>query len=271
MADPAWFGNETYYQQLKQDVIDGNPQAMERLLTDVNAYARPIAHQWAGREDAEDILMELDCRVLTHIVLFLQQSDNKTPFQRQAWLKTLLQRTIYDHLDREGFGEHYRTRKKREAQGQTPTSVQSTSLEAWQEQGGDIAALLGPEEEFLLREESPILNEIIQYACALQLGPAELLTFFYHNVVFYLEGTSEKKGLPTQTAQRLAGKSLGELRDALPAMLEEVSGLAVPLHLLEPLDRKLEGHREELYTFPASKISASTSYTKRRVAAQRKT
>ncbi|MCD8144589.1 MAG: hypothetical protein LUD79_04535 [Oscillospiraceae bacterium] len=243
---------------------------MSRLLTDVNRYARPKAIQWVGLQEAEDVLMELDCQVLTHIAGFLRQSDDKTPYQRQAWLKTLLQRTLYDYVDRNHFGETYRTRKSREAQGQEVQTISLTSLESWQEQGGDLADSVTLEEQVLQRGESQVLNEIIETACALRVGPAEVLTFLYHNVVFFLEGDSEKKGVPAQTAQRLEGKTLGELRDRLPAALEQASGHAVPAGAFAALDQKLEGRRDEVYTFNAAKISASASYSKRRVAEKRR-
>ncbi len=270
MAETVFFGEESYYQQLKQGVLNGDDAVMSRLLTDVNRYARPKAIQWVGPQEAEDVLMELDCQVLTHIAGFLRQSDDKTPYQRQAWLKTLLQRTLYDYVDRNHFGETYRTRKNREAQGQEVQTTSLTSLESWQEQGGDLTDSVTLEEQVLQRGESQVLNEIIETACALRVGPAEVLTFLYHNVVFFLEGDSEKKGVPAQTAQRLEGKTLGELRDRLPAALERASGHAVPAGAFAALDQKLEGRRDEIYTFNAAKISASASYSKRRVAEKRR-
>lgn len=270
MAEAAFFGQETYYQRLKQGVAVGDEAVMEQLLTDINGYARPKVQSWVRADDVEDVLMEIDCQVLTHIASFLTESDENTPYQRQAWLKTLIQRTLYDYLDRNSFGETYRTRKKREAQGQEPSEVSLTSLEGWQDQGGDLVAEGSPEEDYLRREESAVLNEIITAACGLRVGPGEILTFLYHNVVFFLEGDSEKKGLPAQTAQRLEGKTLGELRDRLPQALEQASGYLVPEELLAPLDQKLMGRREEIYAFQGPKISASASYSKKRIAEARR-
>ncbi len=266
MYEATWFGNEQYYQILKAGIAGGDAAVINQLFADINAWARPRAIQWGGLQDADDILMELDCRVLTHIAAFLRQSDSKTPAQRQAWLKTLLQRTCYDHVDLNRFGATYRTRKARAQRGEEVEDTALTSLESWQESGGDLAAPLTPEEELLIQEGNDLLNGIIRTACSLRVGPAEVLTFLYHNLVFFLEGESEKKGNPARTAQRLGGKTLGHLRDKLPVALYAVSGYAVPEEAFSLLDQKLTGHREEVYTFEAAKISALTSYMKRRIA-----
>lgn len=270
MAENVFFGEESYYQMLKQGILTGDDKVMDRLLQDVNRYARPKAVQWVGQDDAEDVLMELDCQLLTHIATFLRQSEDKTPYQRQSWLKTLINRTIYDYLDRNRFGESYRTRKNQQEQGKDGDAPVLTSLESWQEQGGDLADALSLEDQYLQKEESEVLNDIVETACGLRIGPAEILTFLYHNVVFFLEGESEKKGLPSQTASRLDGKTLGELRDQLPAALEEAAGCPVSREAFRGLDEKLKGHRDDIYTFNAAKISASSSYSKRRVAEERK-
>lgn len=270
MEGEVFFGNEQYYQSLKRGILAGDETVMAQLLNDVNSYARPKVLTWVGADDADDVLMELDCRLLTHIASYLNQSDDKTPYQRQAWLKTLLNHTLYDYLDQSRFGESYRTRKQHEAEGKTAVTAPPVSLEAWRESGGDLADVDSPEEDYLRHEESEVLNEIIESVCALRIGPAEVLTFLYHNVVFFLEGESEKKGYPAQTARRLEGKTLGELRDRLPDELERAAGCAVSPEVFSGLDQKLIGHRDDIYTFDAGKISASSSYSKKRVNERRK-
>lgn len=265
MENYPFFGDEQYYRSLKRGILEGDESVMTQMLEDVNNYARPKVLSWVGADDVDDVLMELDCRLLTHIASYMSQSDDKTPYQRQAWLKTLVNHTLYDYLDQNRFGESYRTRKHHEAEGKTSMDTPPVSLEAWQESGGDLAAAGSLEEDYLRHEESDVLNEIIRSVCTLRIGPAEVLTFLYHNVVFFLEGESEKKGYPAQTARRLEGKTLGELRDRLPAELERTSGCSVSQELFRGLDQKLVGHREDLYTFDAGKISASSSYSRKRV------
>jgi hypothetical protein len=244
--EKVFFGAESYYQWLKAGVLSGDLDVMEQMIRDVNRYAEPELKKWFPQGEWEDVQQELDLALWKQISHYLQGSDHYHPYQRQRWLKTLIQRTIYQHL---------RTMPQ-----------ESTSLEGLEEQGYEPVDHGQGEAAMLNSWCSDTLTQIAQAVCAMKISPERMLTFFYHNIVFFLEGDNNCNGKPQETAARLGGKTLGQLRDALPRALEEATGLSLPERVLAPLDRKLEGHRQEIYAATPTEISVSTSNAKKRVA-----
>jgi hypothetical protein len=241
----VFFGVEDYYQWLKAGVLAGDLAVMEQMIADVNAYAWPELRKWFSKEDSEDVQQELDLALWKGIYSYLEQSDSYHPFQRQRWLKTLIQRTIYHHLQNADL---------------TPSS-----LEGMQEAGYEPESGEDPEAQLLRQLGSQSLEDILTTVCAMKIMPDKMLVFFYHNIVFFLEGDGIHNGKPQETAARLNGKTLGQLRDQLPQALEEATGLSVDESLLSGLDKKLEGHREDILSLTPNEISVSTSNSKKRI------
>jgi DNA-directed RNA polymerase specialized sigma24 family protein len=250
-ADKVFFGAEDYYQWLKAGILAGDLSVMDQMISDVNGYAWPQLRKYFSEEDAEDVQQELDLSLWKGIYSYLAQSDDFHPFQRQRWLKTLIQRTIYQHI---------------RSAADTPSSLDELLEVGYEPEGSP-----DPEVELLRQMGSQSLEEILTTVCSMRIAPDKMLVFFYHNIVFFLEGDGVYNGKPQETAAQLNGKTLGQLRDQLPAALAEVTGLTVDERLLAGLDKKLEGHRADILNLTPNEISVSTSNSKKRIQSLRNT
>ncbi len=246
--EKVFFGAESYYQWLKAGVLAGDMAAMEKMIQDVNAYALPqIRKCFHRREDVEDILQELDLTLWKQIAKYVRESDQYHPFQRQRWLKALINGVITNYQ-------------------RTVMAHQADSLEEEQENRGvepDDGGKMETEVYNKLCNET--LIRIILDICSMRISADKMLTFFYHNIVFFMESGSSQNGKPQETMRRLQGKTLGQLRDELPQAIWRATGCEVDGKLFRELDEKLEGCREDVYGLFASEISITTSNSKKRL------
>ena len=246
--EKVFFGAESYYQWLKAGVLAGDMAVMEKMIEDVNAYARPqIRSVFRKKEDVEDVLQNLDLRLWTQIAGYVQKSDEYHPYQRQSWLKTLILRSIVD----------YQRELLEEPAGSLEEEQETRGVEP--DDGGEMESRVHDQ----MHNET--LNSIILDVCSMRISGEKMLTFFYHNIVFFVINGTAKNGKPQETRNLLAGKTLGQLRDALPLTLKKVTGCEVDQALFRKLDEKLEGHREDVYGLDADEISVTVSSTKKRL------
>lgn len=259
-----FFGSDNYIAWLKDGLARGDEEVTERLLLDVNEYARGQIRGKVRPDEVEDVIMAVDCSLLTHIASFLFRSGEFSPFQRQNWLKTLIRNATLDHLQDNRWGDNWRTRKN------TDGESSETMLLSWEEyiQKQDLSGGETLEEKVIGQASSQVLDELVELVCSMGAEPAALLAFLYHNVVFFLAGDSVKKGRPQETLAHLNGKTLGQLRDGLPDAICAVSGYQVDRNAFRALDLRLAGRRDDVFRMNSKKLSASVSYLKSRVSAE---
>ncbi len=250
--EKVFFGAESYYQWLKAGVLAGDMSVMEKMIRDVNAYALPqICKRFNKREDVEDILQELDLTLWKQVAKYVRESDQYHPFQRQSWLKKLIGGVIANYQRMVLAHQAASLEEERENRGVEP------------DDGGEMEAAIYDK----LCNET--LNQIIQDICSMRISPDKMLTFFYHNIVFFLGTGNGRNGKPRETMERLQGKTLGQLRDELPRALRQATGCDVDEALFRRLDEKLGGHRDDVYQLYAREISIATSNSRKRLARMR--
>ncbi len=246
--EKAFFGAESYYRWLKAGVSAGDMAVMEKMIEDVNAYARPqICLRFSKKEDIEDILQELDLALWKQIAKYVRDSDEYHPFQRQSWLKKLISGVIANYQRAAGHPA-----------GSLEEEFEKSGLEP--DDGGRM------EFEVYDRMCNETLAQIILDISSMRISAEKMLTFFYHNIVFFLEGGSRRNGKPQETIRRLRGKTLGQLREELPQAIRQAAGCEVDEKLFRKLDERLRGHEDDVYRLTPDEVSVTISNSRKRLA-----
>ena len=253
------FGTQAFFDRLYQGVSDGDVQIYEELDRVVTGSVGGMVASKIPMADREDILQEIKLTVWKHLAAFLRKSVERTPAQRDAWLRQVTQSKINDYFRARCFCSD-------DPDDEAPHwSSKEQSLEDYQADRSETASSA---EEALMaklrnKDDQQTCDNLMAHVCALNISPERIIAFFYNAVILPLSaGEKRKKGDPTALLKALSGKELQDLADQMKHDLALLFGRPVPDWVFAPLDNKIEACPKRVFSMSGREITVVSSRTR---------
>lgn len=195
-----------------------------------------------SRADAEDVLQDIVCKVIRNLPRFYQQSADKSPGERNAWLRTIV----------ENEKNNYYRAKTRELE----------QLEY------DDAIGQYTEDDFVRRIAArDALLEALKGSFAIATTPEKIMAFVYNRLLGALLG---RNGSPKGIVEEFEGVPLAVMYHRMTLDLSQALACSIPASVLAPLREKVEACPDRKFDLTPRTITDSSNWVVSKMKEQQK-
>ncbi len=251
MEEYESFGSDKFFNQLRREINSKTPsdaaiygELVRIIKKDTRKMLREKLPGVVNDQNREDALQDICISVLLGIYVFLNNSVDKTPEQRQAWLKSIAQRRIADIVDKNYTKE---TRKTALGEVETVTVYKTDSLDD-ENKPELVSREHSIEKMYLDRFASEktvrVFSELMKQDVALD----RLMSFFYAKIIIpqklnrYSGDTFS--GKVEETVNLLSGRSMEDIVKAFPKDFCVAYQQVFPSEMFKVLEKKLTEERD---------------------------
>lgn len=191
-------------------------------------------------ENREDALQEIYDAVFKKLPLFLTDSVNRTPAERQGWLKSIARNKIANIAD-----SSFTRIETMDIFGNTETvSVSKTDSFDVEDFGPEPSAHEYTIDnmylnKFAKEEYVDVFTELLN----LRVKPDRLMSFFYAKIIIpYNEGRykgNTVSGYPELAYKKLSGQRMGDIVKAFPRDFQKALDMVFPAEMFKVLDKRM--------------------------------
>ena len=225
------FSTDEFYYELKEHATNPNEDGSiftllyDTMKTDLMGF---ISSNLGGdlKNEADDVFHMVYLSVWRALPQFLNNSELMHENQRAAWLMTITNRRIADCLRK-----YYHMKNEQPLEDELINSIPDNNSQ--------------PEKQVFDKMISEKVLLSLTQLFSIKTSPEKIIGFLYSKIIIPIETGGRCNGRPTETAERLVGKTLFEIRNEIVDDLEMTFEGHIPLEVFTVFDEKLNKKNEK--------------------------
>ena len=244
------FGNEETFELIKQAVLQGCEQDYAALYEIISADSMTLIKKYQHKYQhklqfvvKEDMVHEVVFKVFNHLPQFYTKSEDKTPQQRNAYLKTIVHNEYVSYIRKENRWPEFDTvRFEDQRTGEAQEDVEERMARR-------IAVLEALKDVFQIRT-----------------SPEKIIGFIYNKVLNNKTGIN---GSPKEITEELNGIPIVQAFKQMAQDLSEEFGEDIPQYVLAPLWEQIEKYPNRPFDITVKSLTEGSSRIQKKMKEKR--